>query len=144
MEDRYTPQYKTAGAACCDLVARIPPDPITGQRKIYVNHRTSLTIGTGISVAIPPGYKICVSARSGLAKRGLICTNAPGQIDSDYRDEMMVIVNNVGREIIELQDGKRFAQCWVEPVWKIKWNKVDVLPPADSERKGGFGSTGDD
>lgn len=141
-EDRFIPQYKTEGAACCDLVARIPIDPISKQQKVSLNYRTTVLIGTGLKVAIPDGWKLCIAARSSFAKRGLVCTNAPAQIDSDYRDEILVITCNIGREIIEINDGDRFAQCWVEPVHRISWNKTGELPASNSVRTGGFGSTG--
>ena len=142
VEARYTPEYKSTEAACCDLIARIPPEPLSGQRKVSLNYRTTLLIGTGVRAAIPRGYKICISARSGYAKRGLVCVNAPAQIDSDYRDEIMIIAGNIGREIIEINDGDRFAQCWIEPVNRIRWNSKKEIPAAESDRTGGFGSTG--
>jgi len=141
-EDRFIPQYKSKKAACCDLVARIPLDPISKQQKVSLNYRTTVLIGTGVKAAIPDGWKICIAPRSSFAKRGLVCTNAPAQIDSDYRDEIMVITCNIGREIIEINDGDRFAQCWIEPAYRIQWEKTEELPAADSDRTGGFGSTG--
>jgi dUTP pyrophosphatase len=140
-DEKYTPQYKTDGAACCDLVACIPTN-VSSQGKIALNYRTTVLIDTGIKVAIPKGWKICIAARSSYAKRGLVCTNSPAQIDEDYRNEIQVITCNIGREIIEINDGDRFAQCWIEPVTRIKWNKKDELEPANSNRVGGFGSTG--
>jgi dUTP pyrophosphatase len=140
--DKYLPKYKTNGAACCDLVARVPVDPLSGKQQIVLTHRSSADVGTGISVAIPDGWKLCLAMRSSFAKRGLICKNSPGQIDSDYRDEIIVMVCNIGREIITINDGDRFAQCWLEPVFKIEWIKKDMLEPANSNRTGGFGSTG--
>ena len=141
-DDKYTPQYKTEEAACCDLVACIPVDPLSNQRKVSINYRTTVLLGTGVKAAIPDGWKICIAARSSYAKRGLVCTNSPAQIDSDYRDEIKVITCNIGREIIEINDGDRFAQCWIEPVQRIRWNKKEELKPANSSRTGGFGSTG--
>jgi len=98
-------------------------------------------IDCGFSVAIPDGFKLCVSMRSGLASQGLFILNSPGQIDSDYRGPVKVIVANFSHSIITIQDGDRFAQCWLEPVYKADWSVVDSLPSTD-RGEGGFGSTG--
>src|SRR5262245_63389341 len=46
-------------------------------------------VGTGLAVAIPPGYAGLVVPRSGLAARhGLGKVNAPGLIDPGYRGEV--------------------------------------------------------
>lgn len=75
------PAYETAGSAGMDLRAAVPEDqPMTlapGQRML---------VPTGLKIALPLGYEAQVRARSGLAlKHGIICPNAPGTIDSDYR-----------------------------------------------------------
>lgn len=93
-----------------------------------------------MSVAVPPGFKLCIVARSGLADKGIVVTNAPAQIDSDYRNEIEVIVANHGREIVPISHGERVAQMYIEPVYKIEWEVVDQLDA--TERKGGFGHTG--
>lgn len=69
--------------------------------------------------------------RFGFAKKGLFCLNAPGQIDSGYHGPVKVIVANFSHAIIEIKDGDRFAQMWLEPVFKADWQLVEVLP--DSE-----------
>ena len=141
VDEKYVPKYKTKEAACVDLVARIPRDPISGQTKAVLSNRNGAKIATGMTVAIPKGWKICIAAKSGLAERGLVCTNAPAQIDSDYRGEISVLAISLGREIIEINDGERFAQAWIEPAYRIRWNQKDTLP--ETERgSGGFGSTG--
>jgi dUTP pyrophosphatase len=91
---------------------------------------------------LPAGYKACISARSVLANKGLIVTNAPGQIDSDYRGRVKVVVTNVGKEIVVIEHGDRFAQMWVEPVYLFEWVYASVLDSSD-RGAGGFGSTGD-
>lgn len=134
------PEYKSDGAVCCDLHANIP-DNGAGQKRIALNHRASAKINTKLKVAIPRGFKIEIAAKSGWAERGLIVTNAPAQIDCDFRGEMEVLLINVGREIIEINDGDRFAQCWIEPAYRIRWNPVKELDVTE-RGEGGFGSTG--
>jgi dUTP pyrophosphatase len=52
-------------------------------------------VPTGFALAIPAGYEGQVRPRSGLALRhGVYLPNAPGTIDSDYRGEISVILQN--------------------------------------------------
>jgi dUTP pyrophosphatase len=143
-DDRFLPKYMSEGAACADLYANIPPNLHHGCNigsKISLKHRYPFAIKTGIFVEAPVGYKLCIAIRSGLARRGLMLLNGVGIIDSDFRGEVEVLVVNAGAELIEIKDGDRIAQCWVEEVRPIRFNRVEKL----SETKrgaAGFGSTG--
>lgn len=60
-------------------------------------------IPTGISLEIPEGYEIQVRPRSGISlKTKLRVANAPGTIDSGYRGEIKVIVDNISRDYITI------------------------------------------
>lgn len=100
-------------------------------------------IPTGIALAIPPGYAGFVLPRSGTALRhGVTCANAPGLIDSGYRDEVKVIlVNHDPAEAFEIHRGDRIAQLVIQKVKPVAWQEVATLD--DTARGlGGFGSTG--
>jgi dUTP pyrophosphatase len=98
-------------------------------------------IPTGLFTAIPEGYEIQVRPRSGLAlKKGLSCANAVGTIDADYRNEIGVILINLGLETAWIEDGERIAQFILNKVERLIWNQVQKLE--ETSRKGGFGSTG--
>ncbi len=129
------PEYKTAGAAGCDVCALLEEDVVlkAGERML---------IPTGLSFSIPEGYEIQVRPRSGLAfKNGVTVLNTPGTIDSDYRGEVKVILINLGKEDFVLKNGERIAQLVVAPVTIGKFLSVDSLD--ETERgNGGFGSTG--
>ena len=58
----------------------------------------------------------------------------------DYRNEIGVILINHGLEPVVIEDGERIAQLVLNKVEQIKWEEVLFLD--DTERKGGFGSTG--
>jgi len=136
----FTPQYQTPGSACCDLIANCPPD-VNGQKKAVLPPKATVMIDCGFSMAVPPGYKACISARSGHAKAGLLIPNAPGQVDSDFRGRVNVLLTNVSRNMMIVEHGERFAQMWLEPVYRFGWQPVETLP--ETERgSGGFGSTG--
>ncbi|ASE39496.1 dUTP diphosphatase [Brevundimonas vesicularis] len=131
------PAYETAGSAGMDLRAAVPEDqPMTlapGQRAL---------VPTGLKIALPLGYEAQVRARSGLAlKHGIICPNAPGTIDSDYRGECGVILANIGVEPFVIRRGERIAQLVIARHERAEWIEVETLD--DTARgTGGFGSTG--
>ena len=131
------PAYETAGSAGMDLRAAVPEDqPLTlapGRRAL---------VPTGLKIALPLGYEAQVRARSGLAlKHGIICPNAPGTIDSDYRGECGVILANIGDADFVIRRGERIAQLVIAKHERADWIEVETLD--DTARgAGGFGSTG--
>lgn len=99
-------------------------------------------VPTGIAVAIPKGFAGFVQPRSGLAARhGITLTNSPGLIDSNYRGEIIVIMQNTGHEDFEINVGDRIAQLVVVPVEHIELEPVQKLPESD-RGDDGFGSSG--
>jgi dUTP pyrophosphatase len=101
------------------------------------------SVGTGIAVAIPPGYAGFVVPRSGLAARhGIGVVNAPGLIDSGYRGEIRVLLINLDpNEPFELAKGERIAQLVIQRVEEATLREVAELPES-ARGEGGFGSTG--
>ncbi|MHB9148727.1 MAG: dUTP diphosphatase [Thermoleophilia bacterium] len=99
-------------------------------------------IGTGLAIAVPPGFAGFVQARSGLAFRnGIMVTNGPGLIDSGYRGELRVSLFNSGSEDFAVEVGDRIAQLVIQRVETPDYVGVDSLD--DTPRGGGgFGSTG--
>jgi dUTP pyrophosphatase len=99
-------------------------------------------VATGIALAIPAGYAGFVQPRSGLALRnGVTVLNAPGLIDSGYRDELKVLLFNTDPETdYDIARGDRIAQLVIHRVDSARIVEVSTL---DGEgRGGGFGSTG--
>ena len=98
------PFYASAGAAamdlhaCMDAAVTIP----AGERRM---------IPTGIAIALPSAdYVALVYARSGLGvKHGVAPANCVGVIDSDYRGEIMVGLQNSGKEDYVIQPADRTA-----------------------------------
>ena len=127
------PTYAHSDDACCDLYIVEDYTIRKGQRRL---------LRTGIAVEIPTGYEIQIRPRSGLAfKHGLTLVNAPGTIDAQYRNEIMLLIINLGRSPVSLRRGDRVAQMCIKPVYKMEFEEVDKL--SDSDRGlGGWGSTG--
>jgi dUTP pyrophosphatase len=129
------PRYASEGAAGCDLHAAVgaPMTLAPGERG---------AVPTGFAIAIPEGFEGQVRARSGLAlKSGIVCVNAPGTIDSDYRGEVKVILGNFGSAPFEIRRGDRIAQLVVSPVARAAFKPACELPET-GRGAGGFGSTG--
>ena len=128
------PAYARDGDAGLDLYAAETVTLAPGARA---------AVGTGVAVAIPPGYAGFVLPRSGLALRhGLSLVNTPGLIDAGYRGEIRVILINHDRESpITLTRGDRIAQLVIQRIESADLIEVAKLPPT-SRGSGGFGSTG--
>lgn len=125
----------------------------------------TIIIPTGIKAAIPEGYAILIQPRSGQsAKTKLRIANTPGLIDSGYRDEIGVIVENIEPpfkdidyefdaagnihiksilhgEAYTIAPGQRFAQMRLVQVPKAEFVQVESVGEIGEDRKGGFGST---
>lgn len=130
------PYYASDGAAAMDLHACLD-EPVT------IAPGELVSLPTGIAIALPSaGYAALVFARSGLGvKHGIALSNGVGVIDSDYRGEILVGLQNSGGREFTIQPGDRIAQLMVVPVVQAQVKMVDQLD--ETQRgAGGFGSTG--
>lgn len=153
------PKYETPASAGMDIRADFSrvttefPVKIWGDGGIIFSgetHKKTLIriepgsralIPTGIFSGIPEGYEVQLRPRSGLAiKHGLNLINCVGTIDADYRAEWGIPVVNQGLETVWIEDGERICQAVLNKVEKIEWEEVESLN--NTERNGGFGSTG--
>ncbi len=96
-------------------------------------------IRTGIRIALPKGTVGLIKDRSGMAKKGLHVL--AGVIDPNYRGEIIVLVKNLGNEVIKIKKGERFAQILIIPIIYDEAYEVNELPESERGDKG-FGSTG--
>lgn len=128
------PKYATPCSAGADVFARI-------DEEITVWPGTRALIRTGLKIAIPDGYCGLLLGRSGLAlKHGICLANGVGLIDSDYRGELGVVLQNNGGEPFKVKDGMRIAQLVIVQYQQTRFEQ-DSLD--DTIRgQGGFGSTG--
>ena len=99
-------------------------------------------VGTGLALAIPPGYAGFVQPRSGLAfKHGIMVVNSPGLIDAGYRGEVRISLYNSGSEPFAVKTGERIAQLVVQRVEGPAFVESEELP-GSTRGEGGFGSSG--
>jgi dUTP pyrophosphatase len=99
-------------------------------------------VGTGLIMELPEGVECQVRPRSGLALRhGLTLPNSPATIDPDYRGELRIILQNLGREPVTLSRGERVAQLVFARFEAPEITLVDSVGET-ARGDGGFGSTG--
>lgn len=135
--DAVLPTYAKPGDAGFDLYAA---------HDMVIAPGGGAVIKTGLAFEIPEGYEIQVRPRSGnSAKTKLRVANAPGTIDSGFRGEVGVILDNIGDllhgEPIEIKKGDRIAQGVLQRVPKARFTVKSEL--STTERgEGAYGSTG--
>ena len=155
------PAYATDGSGAMDIYS--PEEYVIGPGE-------SVLIPIGIKVDIPIGYGLLIQPRSGLSRKTKIrIPNTPGLIDSDYHDEIGVIVENIDAPIkdVELEQsigasilgaaptlgnlygssftigkGERFAQMRLVEIPLVNWLPVSSLGSFENDHGKGFGSTG--
>ena len=99
---------------------------------------------TDLCVEIPEGHVGLIVPRSGLGRKGIVLVNTVGVIDSDYRGEIGMTLQNTGSVPVAIAHGDRVAQMLIVPYAKVQLERVDdVSELSETERGvGGFGSTG--
>lgn len=155
-ENAKLPTYATDGSAAMDIYS---PEEYT------IAPGESIMIPTGLKVNIPVGYALLIQPRSGLSRKTkLRIPNTPGLIDSDYHEEIGVLVENIDPPlkeagIITLENGaiedasltgssftigkgERFAQMRLVEVPMVNWLPVKSLGSFENDHGEGFGSTG--
>lgn len=99
-------------------------------------------VSTGLRMELPEGVECQVRPRSGLAlEHGITLPNSPGTIDPDYRGELRVIVQNLGRARVTIERGERIAQL-VFARFEAPAITLDDSLSETVRGVGGFGSTG--
>ena len=148
--DAKIPTYAHKGDAGMDVYSTIDVTIAPGETKL---------IPLGFKVAIPEGYELQVRPRSGFSLRThLRVANAPGTIDSGYRDEVGVILHNCAPSIQDFGDGRaetclygpsytiskgdRIAQLVLQAVPTALFIKTSDISKIGEDRNGGWGSTG--
>lgn len=162
------PKFATAGSACFDITAQFHEDPTNSdpdwgaykpvvaygpqnaRMEIYPNQGCidvppgwRFLIPTGLILDIPDGYSVRLHARSGLAlKEGLVLANSEGIIDSDYTDELLVMVTAQSSCLVSIANGSRICQAELVRNQPVALGQILVPPQKKTTREGGFGSTG--
>lgn len=137
VKDVKLPKYAKPGDSGFDLVAAEDTIIWPGETKV---------VQTGLAFEIPPGYELQVRPRSGMTRNTKLRV-VLGTVDSGYRGEVGVLVDNNERPISlnmkahVIEKGTRIAQGVIAPVVTAHFVEVDELSESD-RGTGGFGSTG--
>lgn len=128
------PEYAHANDAGADC--RVRAD-------LTIEAGTTALVPLGFKVAVPDGYELQIRPRSGLSLTSpLRIANAPGTIDSGFRDEVCALVWNSGTTPITVLAGQRICQCVLSEVPHADFDPVLDVDALGTDRNGGFGSTG--
>lgn len=150
------PKKQTEGSACFDLQFQghgkteykgfsKTNKPFTRplNNMISIQPGDRIMVPTGLILDIPEGHSVRVHARSGLSlKQGLVLANAEGVIDSDYVEELMVLIWNISDNAIEIHTGDRIAQAELIKDETYSIVETAARPGVKTSRIGGMGSTG--
>lgn len=150
------PAHQTEGSACFDLALQgAGKKDISGYTKsnkpvsrIYNGNLTlapgdRMLVPTGLIMDIPKGYSVRMHPRSGLSlKQGLVLANAEAVIDSDYVQEVFVMLTNISENSITIYDGDRVAQAELVQSIQYSIEETPSRPIQKTDRIGGLGSTG--
>lgn len=122
------PSYGREGDAGLDVFAL---------SDIAIQPGEQVCINTGLACEVPRGHEMVVRGRGGKTNEGVWAFH--GTIDSNFRDEIKIIMVNHSQKVIEIKEGKAFVQvvCKPVPTWNPIW--ADELSP--SNRDGMFGSS---
>ena len=139
------PQIKTQGSAGADLVV---PDDVVIEPLSICGKGTLVPLG--FSLDIPEGMQVHIMLRSSVGlKTPLRLSNSVGLIDSDYKGEICLLLDNLSKHSIHIKSGTRIAQ--LVPFSTLKWGfelivthteeRKHINPIQNKKRSGGFGST---
>lgn len=151
------PKFATEQAACFDIsmqmYGKVSYKGYNQQNKeferphnngaLHIMPGDRIMVPTGLIMDIPLGYSVRLHSRSGLSlKQGLVLVNAEGIIDSDYVEEVFVLMTNVSEIGVWINTGDRICQAELVKDEKYAIEEAKSLPKQKSNRKGGMGSTG--
>lgn len=97
-------------------------------------------VPTGVSVAIPEGYFGWITGRSSTWANHR-CDVRTAVIDSGYRGELMIGIDNRGHLPVVFPAGARLGQLVLLPTWQGDLTYSDTLPESDRGTNG-YGSSG--
>ena len=132
-EDVPLPKYQTDGSVGMDIYAAV-------EKPIVIEPKHACNVQTNVAIAVPKGYECQVRGRSGLAFKNNVFAFL-GTIDSDYRGEIGVLLENRGIENFIVNRGDRIAQLIIAPIEKVNLAEVEELDVTERNTNG-FGSTG--
>lgn len=155
--DVILPSFSTQQSACFDLsyqsIGKQGYEGFNSYNKkilrpfkdggLYISSGDRIMVPTGLIFNIPEGYSVRLHPRSGLSlKSGIVLANAEGVIDSDYIQEVFVLLYNMSENGMMINNGDRVCQAELIKDEKYVIEETSEKPEIKTDRTGGFGSTG--
>lgn len=133
-------EYGTPGSAGLDVKAMFAsPEE---EAKIEIPPGSIMKIATGVHLeCLSNDIWVKLETRSSMASKGVVVLG--GIIDTDYRGEIFVILENKSKAPYVIKNGDRIAQLIPQIRIHVQVQVVDVSELSATTRgTGGFGSTG--
>jgi dUTP pyrophosphatase len=128
--DAQLPKMQRVGDAAFDIYSvedvEIPPG-------------MTAAVDCGFGLEIPPGYKVMINGRSGLASRGIFCH--VGTVDENYKGKLGTILYNLSKTFYNIKKGDRVGQISLQRVIPTEFEVVNELSTS-VRGENGFGSSG--
>jgi len=152
-----TPQFKTEQSACFDLsFSSAGKTEVKGynsynspivrpinHNRFFISPKERFMVPTGLIIDIPEGHSVRIHPRSGNSlKQGLTLVNSEGVIDSDYVEELFILVTNSSDNGYFIHEGDRIAQGELIKSLSYEIEVTYEKPVQKTDRIGGMGSTG--
>jgi dUTP pyrophosphatase len=100
---------------------------------------TVVEVKTGIAISVPKGKYTRIECRSSLGRKGIRVHG--GIIDSGYRNEITVWMQNLGNQDYIIKKGDKIAQLVIMSVELLEVKEVEELEESERGLKG-HGSSG--
>jgi dUTP pyrophosphatase len=154
------PKFATKQSACFDISYQAwGKGSYKGYNKVNANFERQIGSGaegvititpgdrvmipTGMILDIPEGYSVRLHPRSGLSLRHAITlANCEAVIDSDYFEELFLLIQNNSEVSVNIHHGERLAQAELVKDEHYTIEETLVQPTQRTDRTGGLGSTG--
>ena len=150
------PEIKTKQSACFDIeysnIGKTTYNGFTSSNKpftrslisgLFIGPNERVQVPTGLYFDIPVGYSVRIHSRSSVAYTlGLTMVNSEGIIDSDYVDEIFLLLHNVTDNGCTINPGQRLAQGELVKLEPVILEDAAERPGIKTDRVGGIGSTG--
>lgn len=111
------PKYAHPGDSGVDLCAI---------EDTVISPRSTTLVKTGLYVSIPEGYELQIRSRSGVAlKEGIFVLDSPGTVTGSCKEQIEVVLCNIGIDRFFIKKGDRIAYATLCPVARIEWMEIE-------------------
>lgn len=97
-------------------------------------------ISTSLFLELDKDTEVQVRPKSSISAKGVLVHF--GTVDSDYRGEVLVTIQNLNKHGVEFEKGQKIAQIVFSQKTEVDLEKVEKISDSTARGTGGFGSTG--